>query len=269
MDEVRWLLDRYFSLILLASFTGYSILYVTIWIIIPAWGPSWVYWVSFFGRKIAPLLLLSGFFAISVFGEHGRTAKLLKYAGYTVIAVVSSLLVFMLFGYVFGIQFETFTNGGNWNYIPCFEYGAFLIGGYYILGRKQGFTYYTFMLLSLALFSAGFLYEAPVIFKAEAYQPIHIMHPLFISPNIIALAILASMLYFNKLKIGFAQAASFTIFFVYSILILLFALNPTYYAFHLPLGYTYRSTAWFIFEGWLPRLPALLFIFTLVYGVQT
>jgi hypothetical protein len=265
---MRWLLNRYYSLILFVSFAFYAVLYVFTWIIIPAWGPSWVYWVSFFGRKIAPILLLTGFFAISFFGENGRMGSFLKYASYATLTVVGFILIFLLAGYFSGVQFETFTFGGNWNYIPCFEYGAFLIGGFYFIGKKQGYTYYSFMLLSLALFAAGFLYELPVIFKAEAYQPFHMMHPLFTSPNIIASVALVILLYFNKAKIGFTQIAAFTLFFTYSTLIFLFALTPSFYAFHFPLGYSYHGTAWFLLEGWLPRIPALIFVTSLVYGAK-
>lgn len=265
---LNWLMNRVYALVFLAMFLSYSVLYLATWIIIPAWGPSWVYWVSFFGRKVAPLFLLSGFFALCVFGLGGKVAGFLRGCGNWVIILVSVLVLVLVGGYLGGVQFEAFTGGGNWNYIPVFEYGSFLVLGYFVLGKKLGYGFYTFMLLSFALFAAGFLYEFPVIFKAELYQPFHMMHPLFVSPNIISLVALGVLLYFNRVKFGFLQVASFTGFFAYSILIFLFALNPAYYAFHLPLGYAYRSVGWFVVEGWLPRLPALFFVTSLVYGVE-
>lgn len=265
---VVWLLNRFYSLVFLAMFFSYSVLYLATWVIIPAWGPSWVYWVSFFGRKVAPLFLLSGFFALGVFGLKGKVSRFLDGSSRVFLFFVVGVVVFLLFGYVVGVQFEAFTGGGNWNYIPVFEYGLFLVFGYRFVGGRLGGGFYPFMLLSFALFAAGFLYEFPVIFKAELYQPFHIMHPLFVSPNIISLVAFSIFLYFNRVKVGFLQVASFTVFFGYSILIFLFALNPAYYAFHLPLGYAYRSVGWYVMEGWLPRLPALFFVTSMVCGVK-
>lgn len=265
----RWLLNPKLATILFATLTLYSVFYVAMWIIIPVWGPSWVYWVSFFGRKIAPILLIVGFSAVSMFGEKGKIGRLLNKYSYGIILFVAILLVLLSIGYANGTQFETYTNGGNWNYIPCFEYGAFLIGGFYLIGKKQGYNFYTFMLLCLALFATGFLYELPVIFKAEHYQPIHVMHPFFISSNIIALAVFAILLYLNKARIGKLQIATFAFFMGYSILIFIFALNPSTYAFTFPLNYPFHSLTWYIIDGWLPRLPTLLFMTSLVYGVKT
>jgi hypothetical protein len=123
--------------------------------------------------------------------------------------------------------------------------------------------------MSLAMFSTGFLYELPVIYKASNYQPFHVMHPFFISSNITSLVVFIGFLYLNKLKIGKLQTATFTFFMAYSIAIFLFALNPSVYAFTFPLNYPFRSIAWYIIDGWLPRIPTLLFTTSLVYGVRT
>lgn len=265
---MSWLLERRLAATLGLTLTVYSVFYVVMWLVLPVWGEGLVYWLSFFGRKIAPILLLVGFSAISFFGVKSKPSRLLDGCCFFVVGLTLAVLLYLLPGYVSGVQFEKYTVFGNWNYIPCFEYGFFLVFGFYFIGRKLGYSFYTFMMLCFALFATGFLYELPVIFKAANYQPIHVMHPFFISSNIVAFGVLALLLLLNNVKIGKLQVATFAFFMTYSILIFLLALNPNVYAFSFPLGYKFHSVTWYLIDGWLPRLPTLLFTTSLVYGVQ-
>ena len=227
-----------------------------------------MYFLSFYGRKIAPVLLLLGFLALSYVRGQGKISKLLSCVTGGVLGGSIFVTCILAYGYFMGIPFESFSHNGNWNYIPMFEYALFLFVGFFFVGRKIGFNYYSFFLVGLALFASGFLYELPVIWRATAYAPLHFLHAFFVEPTIIAFALLIFMLFVNKRHFGKLQLVTGIFFVVYSVAIFSFILDPTKYAFVFPLDYPRPSLAMWVLEGWLPRIPSLAFLISLVYGVE-
>ena len=261
-------IPKQLSLIFFAELTIYSILYLVCFSHPVFSFGSPMYYLSFYGRKIAPVFLLMGFFALSYVKGQGKINNLLSVVTGCILGLSLVTVVVFLQGYFGGVSFEAFSHNGNWNYIPVFEYVFFLFIGFFLLGRKIGFNYYSFFLVSLALFASGFLYELPVYYRATMYEPIHFLHAFFVEPTIIALVLLVFMLYFNKWKFGKLQLITGFFYVVYSVLIFLFCLDFNAYAFVFPFGYARPSLAMWVLEGWLPRIPSLVFLISVVYGVE-
>lgn len=263
-------LNRKYSLILILFFSIYSICYILLFSNFIVNGRT-LYFLSLFGRRIAPVLLLIGFLVLSAVKGRGTINNILSgvAGGILGLSIAGSLV--MAQGYWNTIPFATFAINADWNYIPIFEYCIFLVVGFLLIGKKLGFNYYSFYLVSLAVLATGFLYELPVYFTATAYEPIHIHHALFVEPTVIALALLIFMLYFNKIKLGKLQVATGLILFGYSMLIFILAANH-YSCFHFPipntLSFEATLTTVVIVEGWLPRIPSFLFLLSLIYGVK-
>ena len=263
-------IKRNYALALLIVFVVYSICYIMLFSNFIVEGRT-LYFLSLFGRRIAPILLLIGFLILSIVKGKGPINNLLSGVVGGVLGLSLAVSIVVAQGYLNGTPFSIFAINADWNYIPVFEYCIFLFVGFFFIGKKLGFNYYSFFLVSLVTFATGFLYELPVYFTATAYEPIHIHHALFLEPTIIALILLIFMVYFNKVKIGKPQVITGLIFLGYSLMVFIFAANH-YSCFHFPLPNTLSLettlTTIVVVEGWLPRLPSFLFLLSLIYGVK-
>jgi hypothetical protein len=267
-EATLYFIKQKYALALLIVFSLYSIGYL--WLFSNFIDGNIIYFISVFGRKISPILLLIGFLILSFVKGKGKINNLMAGVAGGVLGFSISTIFVLIPGFLAGIPFEAFFTNGNWNYIPVFEYVIFLVAGFIILGKKLEFNYYSFFLVSIAVLSTGFLYELPVYFMATEYAPIHFHHALFLEPTIIALILLIFMLYFNKVKWGKTQIITGSILMVYSTLLFIFAFN-NYRAFLIPLdifNISMPKEIYVFVEGWLPRIPSFLFLFSLVYGIK-
>lgn len=225
------------------------------------------YFISFFGRKVYPILLIIGFLTLRCYSNSCSTNNILNRVSQATVIFTIEILVILLFGLISGVTFETFTDGGNWSYIACFEYGIALVSAFFLFGKKIGYNFQNFMLVSLALLSAGTIYELPVIFRAGEYMLLSHFHTLFIEPGIIGTILLCYMLYTNKFRFKKIHFITLTFFLSYSIIIFLGALNPNYLPFAFPmLEVNDNLLQIHLLLGWLPRIPAMLFTLSLLFG---
>ena len=271
MEEPKiFFVKRNYALALLIVFVAYSICYLMLFSGFIIEGRT-LYFISLFGRRIAPIILLIGFLALSIVKGKGPINNLLSGVVGGALGLSLAVSIVVSQGYLNGTLFSVFAINADWNYIPVFEYCIFLVVGFFFIGKRLGFNYYSFFLVSLVTFATGFLYELPVYFTASAYAPIHIHHALFLEPTIIALFLLIFILYFNKVKIGKLQVITGLIFLGYSMLVFIFAANH-YSCFHFPLPNNLSLEATLgiivVVEGWLPRLPSFIFLLSLIYGVK-
>lgn len=254
-----------FAMIFLSMYVVY---YIVTWLLMLGGSCTLSYFASYFGRKIAPIIILDGLIALWYFGKESRMAKLLNRGSQVTIIFAVEILIILFIGFSFNINFEVFSDLGNWSYIACFEYGLALIFTYLFLGRKTEFTFQTFALIATALFVAGTLYEIPVIYRMGEWSPIHIHQAFLLSPGIISIALFIGLLYYFKIHLTKIHYATLTVFLMYSVVIFFGSLNVNYPPFSFPyMPITNNIIQIHLTLTLLPRIPAMVFMLSLLFGI--
>jgi len=199
------------------------------------------------------------FFLTLIYFHRHRVNRLTRdYMGYYL--ALSSMVVTSVASFLY-LQGNDMTNlaGISWSAPSPIEWGLFICASYFILFIRGIPSFEAFYLSFITAMGGGWLYEfSPLLvngFKWRVFFKVNAVKVFFMEFQIFCLPILVFIIYKTK-----EYKHHWTLKITGPLLVLFYGLNKQVIAFvQQNLLYSYR---------WWVRLPAILFLFSVIYGIK-